>query len=366
MIKETKNAPETEVDFVNLARTIWDGRKLIGKLILTTVILGFIISILIPNSFTASSTFVPQISDPKSKLGGLSGLAAIAGVNISSITGSELSPRTYSSILSSQPFQLELMNTKLNFNRLDTSITLFDYYTKIKLSNPLIKYTLGLPHLIVTFIKGKKTARFKTSPDDPFYQLSLNQIEVQKILEKQISIYVNDKDGDVTLNCALPEAYAAAQLAQNAQVLLQRYITEFKIEKAKSNLEFILHRYNESGKKYQHAQNELASFRDRNKNVATSIAKTEEERLMAEYTLISGVHYELAKKLEQAKIEVKEETPIFTIIKPVSIPIEKSYPNRPLILAFSAFFGLIFGIALILSKDFWIQTLNKWRKMSIK
>jgi len=142
---------------------------------------------------------------------------------------------------------------------------------------------------------------------------------------------------------------------------LQRYITEFKIEKAKVDQDFIQQRYDEAKKNYQLAQSQLASFRDRNKFMSTSVAKTEEERLTGEYTLVTGVYSELAKKLEQAKIQVKEETPVFTIIKPVSVPIEKSTPNRPLILVISAFIGLITGTVLVLGNDFLVQTRNKWR-----
>lgn len=366
--KTQKPSQETEIDFINLARTFWEGRIVIGKLILLGVFIGFFVAILIPNEFTASSTMVPQISDPKSKLAGLSGglsglsgLAAMAGINLNTATGSELSPRTYSSIISSVPFQLELMKTLLNFEKLDSQVTLYDYYTKIKFGNPFVKYTLGLPSLIIKAIKGEKRNKFNTTEVNPLYLLTEKQIEVQKIIEKKVAILVNDKDAYVSLSCSLPEAYASAQLTQNAQELLQRYITEFKIEKAKVDQEFIQQRYDEAKKNYQAAQQQLASFRDRNKNMSTAIAKTEEERLTGEYTLVTGVYSELAKKLEQAKIQVKEETPVFTIIKPVSVPIEKSTPNRPLILAISAFIGLLVGTVWVLGMDFLIQTRNKWR-----
>jgi len=365
--KNNKPTQDTEVDFINLARTFWDGRIIIGKLILFGILVGFFVAILIPNEFTASSTMVPQISDPKSKLGGLSamsglsGLAAMAGVNLSTATGSELSPKTYSSIISSVPFQLELMKTPLNFEKLDSQITLYDYYTKIKRVNPFVKYTIGLPSLIIKAIKGEKKFKFSSTVANPLYQLTEKQIEVQKIIENQVGIFVNDGDGYVSLNCTLPEAYAAAQLVQNAQLLLQRYITEFKIEKAKLDEAFIQQRYDEAKKNYQAAQKLLASFRDRNKNVSLATAKTEEEGLYGEYTLVTGVYSELAKKLEQAKIQVKEETPVFTIIKPVSVPPEKSRPNRPMILAICAFIGFIIGTIWVLGKDFMVQTRNKWR-----
>ena len=370
--KIRKFPQETEVDFINLARTFWEGRFVIGKLILLSTILGFFVAILIPNEFTASSTMVPQISDPKSKLAslsgglsGLSGLAAMAGINLNTATGSELSPKTYSSIISSVPFQLELMKTPLNFEKLDSQVTLYDYYTKIKFGNPFIKYTVGLPSLIIKAIRGEKKNKFSTSTANPLYFLTEKQIEVQKIIEKQVGIFINEKDAYVSISCSLPEAYASAQLTRNAQELLQRYITEFKIEKAQLDEEFIQQRYDEAKKNYQAAQQQLASFRDRNKNMSTATAKTEEERIYGEYTLLTGVYSELAKKLEQAKIQVKEETPVFTIIKPVSVPIEKATPNRPLILAISAFIGLIVGTVLVLGTGYMVQTRNKWRESKL-
>jgi len=274
----------------------------------------------------------------------------MAGINLSTATGSELSPKSYSSIISSVPFQLELMKASLNFEKLDSQVTLYDYYTKIKFGNPFIKYTVGLPSLIVKAIKGEKKNKFNTSKANPLYFITDKQIEVQKIIEKKVGIFVNDKDGCVSLSYSLPEAYAASQLTHIAQELLQRYITEFKIEKAKVDQEFIQQRYEEAKKNYQAAQQQLASFRDRNKFMLTAVAKTDEERLNGEYTLVTGVYSELAKKLEQAKITVMEETPVFTIIKPVSVPIEKSSPNRPLILAISMFIGLVAGTVLVLGK----------------
>ena len=357
---------ETEVDFINLARTLWEGKIIVGKLILLSLFIGFFVAILTPNEFTASATMVPQISDSKSKLSGLSGslsglsgLAAMAGINLNTTMGSDLSPKTYSSIISSVPFQLELMKTPLNFEKLDSQITLYDYYTKIKGENLFIKYTIGLPSLIIKTLKGEKKSKF-SSTSNPLYILTEKQVEVQKIIEKQVAISVNDADGNVSIISSLPEAYAAAQLVQSTQAILQRYITEFKIEKAKVDQEFIQQRFDEAKKNYQAAQQQLALFRDRNKNMSQAVAKTEEERLYGDYTLVTGVYSELAKRLEQAKIQVKEETPVFTIIRPVSVPTEKSRPNRPVILAISAFIGLVIGIVWVLGKDFMIQTRDKW------
>lgn len=74
-----------------------------------------------------------------------------------------------------------------------------------------------------------------------------------------------------------------AQLADKAYKLLQAKITEYRIGKAQQNLTFIQDRYNERKKEFEAAQDRLARFRDRNLNMASNMAKTEEERLQSEY-----------------------------------------------------------------------------------
>jgi len=356
---------EGETDFIFLAQKFWKGRKVILKSIVVFTIIGLFVAFLSPKEYTATSTMVPQVTDPKSKLGAFSGLAAMAGVSLNNIGSSELLPTTYSEIISSVPFQLELMNTNLTFKNLKQQVSLYDYYTKIRYSNTLIKYTIGLPNVIIRAIKGETSVSRPENTDAPI-ELTEKQKDVQKIMEDNIGIAVDDKNGYVTIFCSLPEDYAAAQLAKKTQLLLQRYITEFKIQKARANHDFVEQRFDEAKKKYQKAQDELAIFRDRNKNVTTAVARTEGERLTSEYSLIFGVYSELAKKLEQAKIEVKEETPVFTIIKPASVPTEKSKPNRPYILTLFISMGLIIGTVIVLGKDYATNVRKKWLAVQLK
>ena len=160
----------------------------------------------------------------------------------------------------------------------------------------------------------------------------------------------------------MPEALASAQLGQRAQELLQQYITEFKIKKAKANLDFIQQRYDETTRKFEAAQEKLATFRDRNRNVSLAIAKTEEERLNSQYNLIYSIYSELAKQLEQAKIQVKQDTPVFTIIEPISVPTKRSKPNRPMILFIWLFLGGVIGTGIVFGKDFIEPLKKKWKE----
>jgi LPS O-antigen subunit length determinant protein (WzzB/FepE family) len=345
--------PDDEIDIIGLIKTIWDGRKTMFLAMLICGIIGLLIAVYSSKEFIATTIMVPSGNDATSKLGnlgGLGGLAAMAGINLNSTTGNDLSPVVYPQIVSSLPFQLELMNTPLDFKDLKLKTTFYEYYSVIKQPNPLLKYTFGLPGVILKALKGKEKEKVIYDETKKIIELTEEQIKVLFILDQLITLEVNLKEGFVTLSARMPEALPSAQLGQRAQELLQQYITEFKIKKAKSNLDFIQQRYDETTRKFEEAQQRLATFRDKNKNMSLAIAKTEEERLASQYNLIYSIYSELAKQLEQAKIQVKQDTPTFTIIEPISIPTKKSKPNRPLILLLGILLGGIIGVGIVFVK----------------
>jgi len=366
-IKPQQQIDDDEIDLIALAKTFWKGRPILIKSIIIFGIIGFIVAITSPKEYVAKTVMVPQVADGQSKLGGLGGLAAMAGINISAgSTGSELSPTIYPQIVSSIPFQLELMNKPLNFKESLSPITLFDYYAKERkpsFFSYLTKYTIGLPGVIIGAVKGKTTEGILpgSGTKQPL-QLNEDQRKVRKIISGLISLEVNAKEGYLTLSTKMAEPGPAAQLTQRAQELLQQYIKEFKIKKTKANLEFVQQRYEETEKKYESTQQRLAAFRDRNRNVSSALAGTELERLTSQYSLVSGVYSELAKQLEQAKIQVKQDTPVFTVIEPVSVPTERSKPNRPMILFIWIFLGGVVGTGVIFGRQYLGTVKERWRE----
>ena len=358
---------EDEIDLLALAKTLWNGRKTVIYAVIAGAILGLIAAISSPKEYTASTVIVPQLGESQSRMGGLGGLAALAGISVDMSTTSELSPMVYPQIVSSTPFQLELMNTKLNFQGNPSAITLLDYYTK---SEPSViatikKYTLGLPGVLIGAIRGKPKEITLISSADSVGQpilLTRDQVIVQKILQSLVSLEMNSKEGYITLTASMPEALPAAQLAQSAQTLLQRYITEFRIKKAKANLDFIQGRYNETKAEFEKAQVSLAIVSDRNKNFTSGLPRIEIDRIQTKYTIAFTVFQDLAKQLEQNKIQVKKETPSFAIVKPVTVPSGSSKPNRLMILFIWIFLGGVVGTGIVFGKGFLETIKKKWNE----
>lgn len=369
-----QDSQETEIDLIEVIRKLWKNRKLILRVTLVFIFLGLLVAIFSAKEYTAGCTMVPQSSEKKMS-GGLSGLAAMAGINLGDLGGGEImSPKMYPKILESIPFQKELMKTVLKFEEYDQPVQLYDFYTdekyrKHSIGGVILKYTIGLPGVILKAIRGEQPDTVMGDALAGGLQtLTEKEKRCMDALKKNVNLNINEKDGYVQLTVNMPEPLAAAQLAEKVQIMLQRYITEFKIEKVQSNLDFVQERYDEAKRSFEQIQQERAIFLDANKNIKSARAQTESEMLETRYNLALSVYSELAKQLEQAKIQVKETTPILTIIDPVTIPWERSKPKRGLILVLFTFLGGFAGIGLVLALPFIADIFDneKLRKMVIE
>lgn len=356
---------EDSIDLIAIAKTLWNGRKTIIIAAGVGLILGLVVAFSTPNEYSATSIMVPQTGSKSSS--GLSSLASLAGVDLGMNESSELSPILYPKIVNSVPFMLELMNTKVSFSKYDKPINLYDYYTakqKPTVIGTIKKYTIGLPGVIIGAIRKKpaETDLPKDSGNQPI-KLTKKQYEVKKALDKCVSLAVEKKEGYLTLNVVMPEALAAAQVAQKAQDLLQREIIKFKVEKSQANLDFIQERFNVAKAEAEGYQVGIAVNTDRYKNLTSSVPQVSNTRLQTKYGIANTVYQELAKQLEQAKIQVKKDTPVFTIVEPVTIPSEKSKPSRAKILVIWLFLGGMIGCGLVYGKQWQKDVKEKWNKV---
>lgn len=346
---------EQEIDLVALVKKMWLNKGLIIKLTAVFMVLGLLVALFSSKVYTTSCDIVPQTSKG-AKGGGMSSLAALAGINLNDgQSGTELSPLVYQNIMNSTSFRKELMQTKIDFEEAGRPVSFYEYYTSEEFNKPtvlsyIMKYTIGLPGVIMGAIRGEQPEPDYSSLGgaSAIETISKDDFKAMSILESCISMTLDNKNGYLTITANMPEALAAAQLAQASVELLQKYITKFKIEKVQSNLDFVQERYNEAKGNFEDVQSRRAKFRDANHNSVKYAARVEQEKLDAEYTLAMNLYSELATQLEQAKINVKETTPILTVIRPVTVPYKKSKPQRAMILLAFTFLGFAAGAGLVL------------------
>ena len=373
-MEENKNTTAAEqeeggIDIMALVRSWWDGRTTILICLGIFIVLGLVAALSMKRTYSVTTVMVPQMGDAKS---GLGGLAALAGFDMGSASSNgELSPLIYPQIVNSVPFRLEMMHTPLHYQKCDTLISMFDYvkakYDKPSVFSYVLKYTIGLPGVILGSLGSKpkevSLPGGKGVDDGTPKPVVVSRDEYKMLtgMGQIISLAVDKKEGYVTLTVNGSEPIQTAELALKAQQLLQDEVTRFRIEKSQSELEYIQARYDEAKAESDRLQGALAGTTDRFQNVVTSTANVGKERLRSKYNVANAVYLELAKQLEQAKMKVKKDTPSFSIIEPVTIPM-KPANSRAKTLIIWVFLGIVVGCGIVLAKGYWPKLKEKFAK----
>jgi len=338
-----------EIDLIELLKKIYLEKKLILKISVLAALFGVVYALSQPNEYTSSTTFIPQLSSGV-KTGGssLSGLASLAGINIGSMeSSSEFPPTLYPQVVNGVPFRVELLSNEITLN--NELVVVKDYFLENKSSFNILrtikKYTIGLPSLILFKNQKEYTNQSK------IYSITEEDKDLFQILENNLSLSINEKEGFITISYTDNNKNVAAQVTQIAQNLLQEKIIEFKNKSSKEMLDFATKQYSDKKESYEKLQDERAVFVDKNINISSSLFQNKLSRLESEVNISESIVQQLASQVEQAKLQVNKDTPVFTTIKPVTIPFERSAPKRSLIVIVFVFLGLVLSAAYVLVKE---------------
>ena len=345
------NKNSNEIDLIELLKKIYLEKKLILKISVLAALFGVVYALFQPNEFTSSTTFIPQLSSGV-KTGGssLSGLASLAGINIGSMeSNSEFPPTLYPQVVNGVPFKLDILSSTIIFN--NESVLVKDYIlnnnVSINLFGTIKKYTIGLPSLILSSFKDES----EILDESIIYSITGEDKALFELINNNLSLSINEKEGFITISFTDSNKNVAAQITQIAQNLLQQKIIEFKNMSSKEMLDFALKQYSEKKDSYEKLQDERALFVDKNINISSSLFQNKLSRLDSEVNILESIVQQLASQVEQAKLQVNKDTPVFTTIQPVTIPYERSAPKRSQIVIVFAFLGLILSSGFVLVKE---------------
>ena len=339
---------DDEISTIALLKTVFLARRFVIKITILFSALGIVLALVSPVRYTASSMFMPQLSErqPNPSLGGL---ASLAGINLTSIMGGqpqEIAPSLYPQIAESSPYRMALLETPVG----ESQISFRDYILNQGRGGSIIglikKYTIGLPRLLFS----SKTSE-PTPLSNNIFDISEEDRDLFEVINHVLSVEVDDQEGLVSISVEFSDGTIAAQLAQAATELLQTKIIAFKSQSARNNLQFVQAQYDVKRQEFEQIQDSIAMFKDQNLNITSSLYQNQLTRLESQFSVTSSVFQELAGQVEQAKIQVNKDTPIFMIIEPVSVPLKRSKPQIALTVVIWTFLGAVIAVGWTLVKD---------------
>ena len=349
---QNHNSSEDEIDLIELLKKVYLEKKFILKVSVLVGLFGIVYALFQPNEFTSTTTFIPQLSSGV-KTGGSSlvGLASLAGINLGGMeSSSEFPPSLYPQVVNGIPFKIDLLSSTINLN--GGEILVKDYFSNqggssLNILGTIKKYTIGLPSLILGSFNSQDVALSKSE----IYTVTEEDQELFKTVSSALSLSINDKEGFITISFTDNDKNIAAQITQIAQTLLQKKIIEFKNQSSKEMLDFATKQYDEKQTSYEKLQDKRAIFVDKNINISSSLFQNKLSRIESEVNISASIVQQLASQVEQAKLQVNKDTPVFTTIQPVTIPFERSAPKRSQIVIVFGFLGIVVSVGYVLVKE---------------
>lgn len=283
-----------EVSLVGVLTTIlrrW--RVVLGIPVLIAVLTG-LASFAIPPTYSATTTFVPEVRSQNRLPSALVGLAGQLGMSIGSDPSQ--SPRFYGDLVRSR----ELLERTL-LSRYQDPRGGADSATLLR----------------ILAIDGK-------NPDDSLAR-------GVKRLDELITVRVDVQTNVVRVIVNARYASLAAGIANRLVTFLNDFNLQKRQSQARERRRFSEERVTAADSGLRTAEEAVKVFYDRNRDWQQSPALVfEEGRLRRQVTIAQELYLTLKREYETARIEEVNDTPVITVIDAAVVPQERSQP-RPLL-----------------------------------
>ncbi len=339
---------EKEIDLLELAMKLWDQKKKICLWCFIGAILGLVVAFSIPREYTTDVKLAPEMGNNQKMSGSLGAMAAMVGIGNSAQSGSDaVNPTLYPDVVSSVPFLVGLFNVPVEDIDGEKKVTLKEYMEE-DIRSPWWSAIMALPFKLIGLLTSSDDEEADPNKPTDTFQLTKPEDLIVKALQSRITASVDTKTAVISISVTMQDPLISATLADTVVNRLQEYITEYRTNKARKDLEYAELLNDEARDNYYKAQQKYADYLDRNNGLIIHSAMTTRERLQNEATLAFNLYNQTAQQVQMAKAKVQENTPVYAIVSPPTVPIKPASPRKPLILVGFVFLAFVACCAWIL------------------
>ncbi|WP_305155072.1 Wzz/FepE/Etk N-terminal domain-containing protein, partial [uncultured Duncaniella sp.] len=310
-ISKKNDDGEMEIDLLELAATLWQQRKKLAVWSACGALIGLVIAFSIPKEYATSVKLAPEITDSKSGGGSLGALASMAGFSVGSSSGADaVYPQLYPDVVSSVPFVTSLFDVEVTTKDDKRKMTVRQYLEN-ETKAPWWNVIMGLPFRIIGALHSQEESEEGKAVDN--FQLTVDESNLVETINQCVSATVDTKTSVVTIDVRMQDPLVSAVLADTVVARLQEFVTNYRTNKARHDLEYAVKLNEEAKSNYYEAQQRYADFLDRNQGLAFHSAQTMRDRLENEATLAFNLYNQTAQQVQKSQAKVQENTPVYAI-----------------------------------------------------
>ena len=285
---------------------------------------------------------------------GVSSIASMMGVNLDNSVDA-INFQLFPDVVSSTPFIYELFDLQVKTADGELETTLLDYMLEHQKS-AWWSYVVKAPFKLLGWVKSWFEKEEEPDPDAALdmYNLPEKERGVVKFFAENIVVEMDKKTGKTTVSLEMQDPLVVTTVMNAIISNLKDYMSDYRTSKARQDAENLTVICEQRKQEYYAAQQAYARYSDANKNVILQSAQAERERLQQEMNLAFQVYSQVATQLEAARIKEQEAKPVFAVVQPPVVPLQKTAPSKVKYLVIFTFLAGCCAAAWILfGQEYW-------------
>lgn len=358
MNEEITNKPqqkEQAIDFMALFHSLWKYRKLYYKVLGITFVLALVYAFSLPKVYRCEVMLAPELSTTRSN-NSLTALARSFGMrlgnNLMGGNSEALMPTLYPDLMNSVDFKTSLFDVKVCAKDSVTPKSYYDYLLhdqKRPWWSAAIGGTIGA---ITDLFASEDTVgnSAKNKKVNPF-KLTKKQTAIAKVIAKKVVCDVDQKTLVITIDVRDQDPIICATVADSVKERLQDFITAYRTNKARIDLEYNEKLCAEAKQRYEKARQRYVEFADANQDVVLQSVRTRITDLENEMQLQFNAYQTYAAQVQNSEAQVQQETPAFMTLQSATVPIKPAGPSKKKYLLFFLFLAFVGTTTYVLYKE---------------
>jgi uncharacterized protein involved in exopolysaccharide biosynthesis len=300
---------EEEISLVGALNTVlrrW--RVVFGLPILAGALTG-LVSLVVPPTYTATTTFVPEVRNQNRLPSAIAGLAGQLGIPIG--TDPTESPRFYGDVLRSRELLERILLSRYPDPRGAGDSTTLLRILRVDGDNPADSLARGV-----------------------------------KRLDELISVRVDAQTNIVRVSVDARNADVASTVANRLVEYLNEFNTHKRQSQGRERRRFSEQRVAAADSELRRAEEAVKTFYERNRGWQQAPELVfEEARLRRRLTVGQEIYLTLKREYETARIDEVNDTPVITVIDTAVVPQERSQPRPALWVTVALLVGSMVSIS---------------------
>ena len=338
------------IDLRKVARKLYANRKTFIKPLAIVFVLSCFYILSKPRYYTTDMKLAPETENAGG--GVLGSIASSFGFDVNQMNGNDaITPMLYPDLMDDNGFVASLFPievTKVEEEEEDCYTTTYYDYMKTRQKQPWWGYIIGwVKSLLPKDDDGLSGDGGKFNP----YKLSKKDQDLIGAIQKNILLSIDKKTGVISISVTDQDASICKNMADSVAVHLQEYITAYRTNKARIDMNYYKTLADSAKTEYQEAAKAYSRYADANAGSILERYRTQISELQNDVQLKFSAYSAATSQYQAAKAKVQERTPAFTVIKGAAVPVKPAGPKRVIFVAFMMVLTSLI-ISLYLIKDY--------------